>query len=593
MRGPWRATFLSFLTGAAAAGATLVLFLSALLFVGLIPRLPLLVLAAGPVGAGFAAWAGTGGTAKVSSLPGGPFRFGAATLAVALVVGDSLASNTSPGWVVWLGSGSVVAVAAVGPSLVSIRLGSFPFWLKLLAAAAVIFALVRTVIGAGELGHDEAAYALKARSWLDATPATGWDIHRGIGQSVIAAAVLVFDQGAAGLRAVSLLLSVATIGAVWYLGKTLRSDAVGWLAAAIFAVAPSFLRRGAEFLSDVPSTGFLLVVAALLWRWATSDYRRNALLYWVAGLGAIAFYIRYQAVLSLGLLAVATALAFPSRVRSMWRALVGATVFFLALLVPHFVYATAVTGAPWGVVANTGTAGGRDFLGEGLVDYVQDLPDLLAGTLGGLAIVVGLAWITRSLFRGGESRSLAIYLAVAALGQMLALGLLSHGEPRFVFFPVALLLVAAALAADDWGPMLSAGTFRGAAVFVLASLVVFLALNSTRVDRNAEARGDSYEALATAARFAAAESGGGCGILTGSLPQITWYSGCETNGYDRRTFAIDLEPDLDRFLLFSEGGPRQPEGALLEDYLESATGPVLIVPGSGSTGDVTLYRVGE
>jgi len=58
------------------------------------------------------------------------------------------------------------------------------------AALAILFfvvtiALVRAIIEGGALGHDESAYALKARSWLIGTPDTGWQLHRAPALSIL------------------------------------------------------------------------------------------------------------------------------------------------------------------------------------------------------------------------------------------------------------------------------------------------------------------------------------------------------------------------------------------------------------------------
>src|SRR5690606_34550214 len=159
----------------------------------------------------------------------------------------------------------------------------------------------RIVVGSGQLGHDEAAYALKARAWLYDTPHTGWSLHRGIGQSVLAAAVLPFSQSPLALRAVAVVFTLGTVVVLWLLGRDLRSSRVGLLAAAVFAVAPSFLRRGTEFLTDLPAAGLLFVVTWLLWRWLQDPKARNGHLYWAVGVGAVAYYIRYQSILALGL----------------------------------------------------------------------------------------------------------------------------------------------------------------------------------------------------------------------------------------------------------------------------------------------------
>src|SRR5690606_27849445 len=93
-----------------------------------------------------------------------------------------------------------VVVAAAGPFLLMPLTRPVPDWLILVGVFAVTFALAKIVVDSGPLGHDEAVYAVKARAWLEGTPDTGWSIHRGIGQSVLAAAILPFSHSAEALR---------------------------------------------------------------------------------------------------------------------------------------------------------------------------------------------------------------------------------------------------------------------------------------------------------------------------------------------------------------------------------------------------------
>src|SRR5690606_10562467 len=499
-----------------------------------------------------------------------PFRVGAiAAGTAALLLG--VASGGRFGALAVTAAAASIAVAVVGPALGRLVDTPVPKWLAVVGLAAVALVLARVVIGGGELGHDEAAYALKARAWLRGTPDTGWDLHRGIGQSVIALAVLAVRESASALRLVSVVLSIGTVVAVWALGRTMRSDRVGIFAAAMFAVAPSFLRRGAEFLSDLPSTGLLLIVTMLLWKWLTSESASDRYLFIAVAVAAAAFYIRYQSVLSLALLTVALLVVGWGRIQERGEAVATAAGLGLVLLLPHFVWATLRTGRPWGVITFTAEAGRRAYLGEGIVDYIRDLPDLLAGQLGAVALLVAVGWfVWRTL--GHDDRRPALFLAIPSLGQFLALGLISHGEPRFVFFPVALMMVAAALAVDvvharmpDWA--CRAGTFT-VAVAVIASL----GLHGARFDSYAESRGAEFATLEEAAAVIASESERQCGVITGMRPQMTWLSGCHTALYDLEEVQIRLGPEFDRFLLLSEGGPREPDEELEAAYVALASG---------------------
>lgn len=528
------------------------------------------------------------------------FRAGALAAVVLAVAAEIVTSNPGIGVTQWLVAGAGVAVAVLGPRLLSSLVRPWPRWLIGLGLVLLIVGLVRVVIGGGGFGHDESAYALKGRAWVQGTPETGWEIHRGWIQSVIAAAILPFTSSQLVMRLVSAGLTVGTVAAVWWLGRTVRSNRVGLVGAAVFATGPSVLRRGAEFLTDLPSTGLLLVVTALLWSWLTERVPRDSTLMWAVVVATVAFYWRYQAILSLGLLVVGAAVVFGRRLKENRRSVVRAAIVGMVLLAPHVVYAIAETGRPWGILTWTGDVAGRAYLGEGLVDYASALPDQLAGQIGALALVAALVWLgwrlVRAAARGGMEATdrVAVFLAIPALGHIGALGLISHGEPRFVFYPVALLLVMAALAADDLRRRVPAEWFRVGAVGLTVAVVALFGLNATRTDRNAEARAASIAILEEAAATVLARSDGPCGIVTTYAPQLTWFSGCPTDLPGLSAAEVDLDPALDGFLVLFDRGKRQPTGAVLDAYLALAEGdPTVIDDPVDSIGDARIWALAD
>ncbi|HEX2153355.1 MAG TPA: glycosyltransferase family 39 protein [Acidimicrobiia bacterium] len=583
MRSP---SLISFAAGLAASAATTVLVMMAALSAGLIDRPHLLVPVAGLIAFGVAAAAAQRHVASI------PFRIGSLSGAAAASFAEMWSSTTGVGALQLIAVASAIVVAVWGPRLLTPLTRPIPGLLVLIGLIALAAVFVRIVVAGGELGHDEAAYALKARAWFDGTPDTGWSLHRGVGQSVLAAAILPFGQSAAALRVVSVVLSLGTVVAVYGLGRAIRSNRAGLIAAGVFAVAPSFLRRGAEFLTDVPSTGLLLVVATLLWRWLTQTPPKPSTLYFAAGVAAASIYVRYQAILSLGLLVLALLVVGWDRVRLHSASVLKAAGVGLALLVPHFIHATVSAGVPWGIFLATADAGGREYLGEGIVDYVRDFPDLLAGPLGAVAIIVGLTWTGWRILSNGD-RKPALFLAIPALGQFLLLGLVSHGEPRFVFFPVALLLVAAGIAAEDLRAAISRPLYRTLAWSAAAAVVISLGIQGDRVDDNAEARAESIEALVETARVVRQEADGPCGIVTGLEPQLTWLSGCATQRYYRDGKLLRFDGGVDVFLMLADEAPRQPTGDWLQSYLALAEEEPVVVESEGSFGNIEVWQAGD
>lgn len=527
------------------------------------------------------------------------FRMGGAAAAVAAVAGELAGGSPGFGAAQWSLVAVGLGVAVSGPLSGRRRwLRQLPWWWWCFAGLAlVLFALVRVAAEGGTFGHDESAYALKGRALLSGTPDTGWVIHRGWVQSLLALAVLPFTSSEFVMRVVSAVLAVATVAAVWWLGKTVSSNRVGLGAAAVFATGPEVVRRGAEFLTDLPSTGLLLVITTLWWRWLHQEAPGDRRLYLSVALAALAFYWRYQVILSLALLALTAGWLFWARIRERRRAVIGAVGLGVVLLVPHFVQAVAETGNPIGILTFTGQVAGREYLGEGLVDYALAFPDQLAGQVGALLVVVAIGWLVALTVAALRARRLsapsraAYFLALPALGQLLILGVVSHGEPRFVFYPVALLLLVGAMALDDLLPRLGRhGVRAGVAALAVAVLAMF-GLNAERADRNAEARAESNRVVVQAAKLVAREGGADCGAVTGRQPAVTWISGCPTALFDGAGAVIpDYLGPAPHLILF-ETGPRQPTGDLLEEYLALTDGAPVVFESEGSFGDAAVYRV--
>lgn len=532
-----------------------------------------------------------------SRIDGPGFRAGAASAGLAALGADILGGEPGLGLAQLAVAGVAMAVTVVGPGVLQVLGRPLPAWAAWVGLALVGSVLVATVIGGGSLGHDESAYALKARSWLEGTDDGGWTIHRAVVPSLVAAAVLPFSDSDAVLRMVSVLFSLLTVVAVGWFGKTVHSRRVGWMAAGLFAIAPSFLRRGAEFLTDMPATGLLLVVAVLLWKWLT-ERGSDRLLLAAAAVGAVAIYTRYQAAVTLLLLAVAGTILFWPKVRTAGAVLLRAAGLGLLLLLPHFIYATATTGTPWGIFTITGEIAGRDYLGQGLVDYARAFPNLLAGELGAVAIIVAIGWGVYRLQASLHDRRLGsvdratFFCLIPALGQFLFLGIVSHGEPRFMFFPVALMLVVAGIATEAIRRRVPAEAYGVAFNLLVGAMVVFLFMSGTSVDRNAEARGEGTVVLQRVASSVVDSTEGECGILTTYSPQLNWLSGCRVLELRQDRFVEPRPADVDWHLVLFDEGKRQPEGDLLDAYLEMAVGePVLIDDPVDGIGDATIWRL--
>ncbi|MGI9528463.1 MAG: glycosyltransferase family 39 protein, partial [Acidimicrobiia bacterium] len=162
-----------------------------------------------------------------------------------------------------------------------------------LGLTAILAVTYLMILSNGPLGNDEATYAVKARSWLEGTPSTGFYIYRPVGMPAIGWMVLQVSDSEVAFRLVGVAAAVATLGGMWGVGRRLFSPAAGLLAAAAIGSATSWLRRVPEFLNDIITTGLLLWIMFVIWRHFEDPEQPRWRVTLAAPLAAAAFYLRY------------------------------------------------------------------------------------------------------------------------------------------------------------------------------------------------------------------------------------------------------------------------------------------------------------
>ncbi|MGH8945786.1 MAG: ArnT family glycosyltransferase [Acidimicrobiia bacterium] len=513
---------------------------------------------------------------------------------------ELLAANPS------LGAGQLGAVAAIPLAIPALRAWwgrsvPTPALMRVGLVVILLFAgvaLVRAVLEGGPLGHDESAYTLKTRAWIAGTPHTGWDLHRAPLNSLLGVPIIVFTEDEVPIRLIAVLLGTGSLAAI---GLVAHQAGNGWSAlvamAAVGASLP-FLRRSSEFLTDVPAAGLLLVVVWLVLVIADDPVANRRRVLWLGPLVSLAFFMRYQSSLAVVGIALGALLAWPGVVRRLRRELMLAGGIAFAALVPHLIWATAVTGSPLGVVLDTQDAAGREYLGQGLVDYARLFPKDLAGPVGAVLMLAGLGWIVWHLIaRRAEPTAIrrrGLFILVVVGVSVVPLGLVAHGEPRFVFFPVWLLIaVGSALVVGLLRRL--PGRFLPAAFAVAAFMwLPLFSETARRADRNAEARGETFTVVEDASNFIEHEGAGSCGVLTTYQPQVTWYSSCSTELF--RPGRDDLgvgEVEGERlYALLFVNGKREPTGEERQAYLELGSTEFVLAE-NDAIGDATIVEINE
>ncbi|MEU8780849.1 glycosyltransferase [Streptomyces sp. NPDC048637] len=514
-----------------------------------------------------------------------------------------------PGWQPWpflLGAAPAWLIARrYWPRV----LGSWPLWSKSVellrrvpvwAFAAAVLALTAGVWAALQddepyIGHEEAVYANKARSWQDGTPDAGWGVYRPVGLPALGRIALALHGDVGALRATTLVLALFTLSVTYLVASHWTTPRQGVVTMLLLLSGLGFLRRVPEFLNDIGSTGLLLIVVLLLIR-AQEKAESRALLV-VPFVILAAFYLRYGVVGNLLAIAVAAVLVYGPRA---WlthgRHLIVAGTTLLAGLVPHFLYALHVTGSPLGVILSATEQAERDFIGDGLIYYLAIFPYRLAGDLGAVVMTAGLVvtWLAlrrirraRQEHRGTPLRDdrRRAFLGTASLFIFVVLGIATDGEPRFVYLPVILLTTLGvqyiAEMTTRWAPQ---------ALLAIASLAGITIFGTTQVVAHGAMPGPTSLSHSTVPVARQLSSKGPCLLVTGYEPEVGWYSGCDAVTYAQYGRMTPPRDTKISFILF-EHGRLQPDAAGLQRLIGSRPHTSRTIPTDGPLGTSTVITL--
>lgn len=215
--------------------------------------------------------------------------------------------------------------------------------------------------------------------------------------------VLLAAFSAMGLRWWSgAICGVAGMIFTYFLGKRLRSRAVGLLACVLMGTASPFLLIGGSYLSHVPTLALIVMAAVLLLKGEQSDGAIRVISWWLAGLllgSAVA--VRPLTGVSLGLslgLWMLVRRRLPARSIISLAGLVAFGVLLPVLALLH--YNTVTNGKPlvFGYTAANGTLSDIGFGPRGFMTYDRDMQPLaLVRTFNFRTAVQNLAFVSMEL----------------------------------------------------------------------------------------------------------------------------------------------------------------------------------------------------
>jgi 4-amino-4-deoxy-L-arabinose transferase-like glycosyltransferase len=435
----------------------------------------------------------------------------------------------------------------------------------MLLAAIVLAFLASTLaaIGAGiAFGYDEAVYAQLTRHWLTGAPASGWDLHRPPGLSVLGLIPQALSPETEWApRLIGAIAGVGVVVAGWWAARVVGGRLAGTVAAVALAAAAPLQVESASFLTDVPSTTVLLVMVVLLWQHVSGPGPIGRSVAWLGLLAALAFYLRYGAVVELAGLALASVMVAPQKLGAAWRVVAAAVAVFLLALIPHFAVAITETGTPWGILASAGrAAGGGD--GLPLLSYVAWFPWQPIGPIGAAVALIGIG----AAIRLAVPSAFARFVGVAVLVPIVVLGTLVHPEARYLLFPMALLVVLGSAQVAGYLERRSRALNAGLAGLIAASLILGAATTAMEIRIRAETfdwKRDVGRDIGVVAGPARAPN---CSIMTADVPIMSWYSGCHAVNFvtGGQTDRISLLLGRGRFVVVSADGPHQPSEVIAE-----------------------------
>ena len=381
-----------------------------------------------------------------------------------------------------------------------------PRRLLVLALIAWLAIAVTSLVTGPPLGHDESAFGVAARGG-----GAAW-LYRSTGVIWIAKLGVALGGSEVAMRLASVLLGLGLVAAAWLVGSKLSPRAGGWTALVIAGAHPMVL-RSAELIGDLPAMACVLAGVAVMAGELSRDDGPRWRLVWVAPLFALGFYFRYGSAPVIGLAAVAAGLLWPRRIPR--APVIAAVALFAVLLAPHAIESLHATGSLFGILEVSSKMPRRAYIGEGLVTYLTSNPVRFYGALIAPLALTGLAGLARPT-------RIRLFFGAIAIGQIVAIGLQSHAQPRYIFVATTLLVAIGleVLTGIAWKPWLARAGATLVGLAWLAALVIVVPYNRWIAGERA--------ALLASAQAIEADGTSPCVFTCRVVTQLLWYTRCES-----------------------------------------------------------------
>jgi 4-amino-4-deoxy-L-arabinose transferase-like glycosyltransferase len=455
-----------------------------------------------------------------------------------------------------------------------------------------------TIANLGQLGYDEAVYASEARSYVSDVAVDWWRPYRPPGLPTVGALAGVVGFSDVAVRAVALVGGLATLALVWLVTRQLWDPRAALFALLGAAGAPVVLAQLPLFHNDMGSAGLLLLLMWLLWDQLETRPAPTRMLLLASVVAAAAFYTRYGVVAGIVGIGLTVPLLWARRLLDHAR-LVGATALVgVALLVPHLVYAASATGSPLGIMRAARNVADSTGPAIAFLTYVRAVPTRLFGVVPFMLALAAVAYAVAAAFvfatRRGDAhhvRRQVWLLLPAAIAAGLTV-LVSHAEPRYMIFPLLLVIMSGGGALSVAISLLVRArplAGRAWAVSILCTVAVAIVLGGyagrAALTRASDADGLPVSWKAAGERIAA-DANGPCRVVAATRPLIGWYTTCQI-------ISMRSQPAGD----LGAGGPTRTYIVFrgqdaVGNYRDLLRGAVQLPPGDRAGDDYRIYRLG-
>ena len=378
--------------------------------------------------------------------------------------------------------------------------------------AWLVFAIVTWAAGA-PLGHDESQYAIAAKQLLAGDEQRWFYLSRGM--NAVAAPGIWLGASERALRVAPLVLSLGFIVAMYIVGRRVVGAASAAWAIVVIAGSASIARLSTDLLSDLPAAACLLAAVAVIIDEVDREGARWRVVL-AAPLLAAAFYVRYGSAVPIAVIAIASVVVGARTLAQRPMPVIVTALLFVALLVPHFVEARALTGSSLGILLESRAVPQQEHFADGLVTYVTSNPFRYYGLLTPFALVAGVLAL-----RIRDRRRLLAWLI--GVGSFVAMGLTTHGVARYIVFSVAILVVLGTDQVSAWLAKAPPQLRRGLSIMIVLALAAVWLRIVTKQLFAGDVRRNRMRGTLTAARLIRADAAGArCEVIGYHFTQLEW-----------------------------------------------------------------------